>query len=63
MVEKLRNSNRLFIVPIIFVIVLGLILMTAMLPMMKKTESERCAYRACNSRQRGDGDNISGHTA
>lgn len=35
MVEKLGNSNRLFIVPIIFVIVLGLILMTAMLPMMK----------------------------
>ena len=35
MVEKLGNFNRLFIVHIIFVIVLGLILMTAMLPMMK----------------------------
>ena len=32
---KIRKLNRLFIVPIIFVIVLGLILMTAMLPMMK----------------------------
>ena len=32
---KLGNSNRLFFVPIIVVIVLGLILMTAILPMVK----------------------------
>ena len=32
---KLGNSNRLFIVPIIVILVLGLILMTAILPMVK----------------------------
>lgn len=32
--ERLANSNRIFIVPIIFVLILGLILMTAILPML-----------------------------
>ena len=32
---KLGNSNRLFFVPIIVIVVLGLILMTAVLPMVK----------------------------
>lgn len=34
LLDKLANSNRLFMVPIIFVIVLGLIFMTAILPML-----------------------------
>jgi len=34
-VNKLGNSNRLFIVPIIAILILGLIFMTAVLPMVK----------------------------
>ena len=33
--EKLGNSNRLFFVPVIVVLILGLVLMTSILPMVK----------------------------
>ncbi|OCA90200.1 hypothetical protein A8L44_04585 [Bacillus sp. FJAT-27986] len=33
--KELENSNRLFVVPIIAILILGIIFMTAVLPMVK----------------------------